>query len=115
FVHVNPSEGTGFIGVVRELQLMSFDEVYEIPHKARHLGVPLHQLPCCIDDRSSQITLLMPLIAWASQTGLAARGTGLGFLGEYSLSLVVIGHRHGVAALIFHSDIDEICQIGSMI
>ena len=45
FVQINAGEGAGFIGVVGQLQLISFHQVYGIPHKARQLGVALHQFP----------------------------------------------------------------------
>src|SRR4029453_13792952 len=44
-VHVNPGKGAGFISVVRELQLMSFDLVHEIPFVACQPGVAFHELP----------------------------------------------------------------------
>src|SRR2546425_13144548 len=62
-VHVDPGKGTGLIGVVRELKLMSFDEVDGIPDQAREPGVALHESPRGIDNRSSQVGFPVPLIA----------------------------------------------------
>jgi hypothetical protein len=45
FVHVNPCECPRPIRVVRELQLVSFDHVDDMPIKKRHFRIPLHELP----------------------------------------------------------------------
>src|SRR5262249_800916 len=58
-VHVNPCEGTRFVGVVRQLQLMPFDKIDEIPNIGGQLGIPLHELPRCIHHRPSNIRFPM--------------------------------------------------------
>ena len=79
---------------------MPFDQIDEIPHEARQPGVPLHQLPRGMKDRASHIIDPVALIARVRPAaGFGARRAGLGLLGEDSLDLAVIDHRHGVAAL----------------
>ena len=97
------------------LQLMSFDLIDVTPHKKRHLRVPLHELPCCIVRRSADIGLPVSLIARTSKAGLGPCRTGLRFLGEYSLGLIEIDYRHGVAAFAFRGGIDTCRQIGFML
>jgi hypothetical protein len=93
---------------------MSFDEVHEIPHKARQLGVTLHESPGSKDNRPSHISLPVPLIARRSQAGFGARRASLGFLGEDPPGLGVIDHCHGIAALALRRAIDPRRQIGSV-
>src|SRR5262245_31308872 len=105
-VHVDPGERAGLVRVVRELELMSFDEVDGIPDEARHHGVALHEPPGCVDDRSADVSLPVPLVARGSQTGLGARRTRLRFLREYALRLTVIDDGHRVAALALRRAVD---------
>src|SRR5438034_201477 len=93
---------------------MSFDEVDEIPQEVRQLGVPLHELKRCIDDRAAHIILPVTLTgsAGAAAASFGPRRAVLGFLGEYSLGLVVIDHRHGVVALALRGAIETRRQIG---
>src|SRR5947208_11255128 len=93
---------------------MSFDEVDEIPQVVRQLGVPLHKLPRCVDDRAAYVILPVPLTgsAGSADAGFGSHRAFLGFLGEYSLGLVVIDHRHGVAALDLRGAVDSRRQIG---
>src|SRR5207249_4075464 len=94
---------------------IAFDEVDDTPHKESELGIALHQLPCCVRNRSSDIGLPVSLIARSSQAGFGARRATLGFLCEYSLGLVVIDHRHGIAALALCGAIDASRQICFML
>src|SRR5688572_29119408 len=115
FVHVNPHEGAGFVGVAGKVQLLSFNEVREVVPQVRHLGISLQELKECIDSRASHIMLPVPLTrsAGSSTASFKARGAGLGPRCEYSLGMVVIDHRHRVAILALRGAIDARRQIGA--
>src|SRR6185295_27604 len=97
-MHVNSREGPGFVGV-RQLQLMSFDEVHEIPDEARYLGIALHEFPRRSDDCSAQIA---PPMSFTTVTAAFARlrawGARLRFFSEYLFNRVVVHDCHRIAA-----------------
>src|SRR6266550_1787128 len=105
-VHVDRDEGTGFIGVVRELDLMSFDEILHSPPELRHLDVPCQDPLRRKVDGAAYVVLPGPgtlsTVVIRSRTGaLRVRVALLGSLRVYALGVGVIDHRDGVMARAF--------------
>jgi len=60
FVHVDRGEGARLVLVVREMELVAFDEVDVVPQQVRHLRVSLHELPRRVDERAGQVRFPVP-------------------------------------------------------
>ena len=114
FVHIDSCKGTGLVGV-RKAQLVSFDELEEIPLVLGHLRVALHEFPRCVDQRGSSINLppTLPGTTDSFAHDIAGRTT-FGLLRENGLHLIVIDHRNGVAALALCDAIHARGKIGSV-
>src|SRR5947207_2418742 len=114
-VHVHRGEGSRFVGVCQR-QLMSFDELEEVPLILSHFRVPLHELPRCMNKRGSHVHLPPSLTtAGDSSAHDVAGGARLGFLAEYSLNLVVIDHAYRVAALALRDAVDAGRKVGAIL
>src|SRR5438034_8173028 len=114
FVHIDGCKGAGLVGV-RKAQLVSFDELEEIPLVLRHLRVALHEFPRCVHQRGSSINLppTFPGTTDSFAHDIAGRTT-FGLLRENGLHLIVIDHRYGVAALALCDAIDARRKVRSV-